>query len=133
MTLATFLDDLSQDLETAGFGTEGTDIFTLGLSETSPSGISLAPYGGTNPIEVKSGEENQHNPYLNVFVRNVDKQACHSKAFQIYEHWRLLHNVRIGSTFFTIIKARGTPQFAGLSKMSYPEYSINFELKFVGD
>lgn len=128
MTIETFLYDLAQDLENNSFGVQGTDIFLEGFDETSARGISLTPYGGSNPRDVKSGEENPHNPFLNVFVRDTNRTDCRNTAFSIYKHWRLLSSVTFGNTHFESIIARGTPQYAGVSKMNYPEYSVNFSL-----
>ncbi|MEN6293158.1 MAG: hypothetical protein ABFD07_14245 [Methanobacterium sp.] len=129
MTIDTFLYDLAQDLQDHNFGTWGSDIFLEGLDETSPKGITLTPYTGPNPRDVKSGEDNPHNPLLNVFIRDTDLKTCRKTAFDIYKHWRLLVGVTFGDTYFESIMARGTPQFAGLSKMLFPEYSVNFSLK----
>ncbi len=130
MTIYTFIDDLLTELQSKGYGTKEVDLFEGPLNLTAINCIAIAPYGGTNPTTIKSGEENPHNPFLNVEIRNQNRQLAYETTIGIYEMWRLLGPVTYGTTRFERIEARGTWHPLGLDKNNCMNYSINFSLIF---
>jgi hypothetical protein len=130
MTIDTFVEDLLTYLQTNNLGTKTVDLLEGPLNPSVLNCITITPYDGTNPTSIKSGEDNAHNPFLNVNVRNINKKTALENTIKIYKLWRLLPYIQIGSTHFELIKARGTWHPLGLDTNKCMNYSINFSLKF---
>jgi hypothetical protein len=132
MTIYTFVDDLLTYLQTNNLGTKTVDLFDGALPPSPLNCITISPYGGTNPTTIKSGEDDPHNPFLNVAIRNTNKTTALINTIKIYELWRKVPNITIGNTRFELIKAQGTWHPLGLDNSSPKcmNYSINFSLKF---
>lgn len=130
MTIDTFVDDLIGYLQTAGFGTAGEDLVKNRLDETDENQIAVIPWQGTNPTDIKSGEDNLHEPKVSVIVRNSSESTAFQNIIGIYKLLRLKSNVRIGSTNFVLIRALGTPGFIGTTRTGAAIFSINFSLIF---
>lgn len=130
MGIDTFVDDLLSYLQTAGYGTIGSNLFEGPLNPSIQNCISLTPYDGKNPTTVKSGEDNPHNPFLQVMIRNKNRRLAYNTAKNIYKMWRLIGPIQIGNTRFERIQARGTWHPLGIDESGCDNYSVNFLLIF---
>ena len=124
------LQDLAAYLQTEGYGTKGSNpsgisIFT-GVDGGTTNSIVIAPYGGSNSYEIKSGEMNASNPNIQITCRNLSQETAISQSSDIHELLREKYDWDIGSTHFIYLRAKAPPIPLGKNESGFYEYSVNF-------
>lgn len=124
------LKDLATYLQTQGYGVKGSNptgisIF-IGAQAGTTNSISIAPYGGSNSYEIKTGETNASNPNIQIMCRNKDENVAISQSSDIHELLREKYNWDLGTTHFIFLRAKAPPIPLGKNESGFYEYSVNF-------
>ncbi|MFA6727352.1 MAG: minor capsid protein [Prevotella sp.] len=132
MLLATkdVIKDLATYLQTQGYGIKGKNstgvsIYTSVEGGTTNS-ISIAPYGGSNSYDIKTGEKNASNPNIQITCRNLNEEIAISQSSDIHELLREKYNWDLGTTHFIYLRAKAPPIPLGKNQAGFYEYSVNF-------
>ncbi len=124
------LKDLATHLQTQGFGIKGSNpsgiSIYVGTQAGTTNSISIAPYGGSNSYEIKTGEKNASNPNIQIMCRNKDEAVAISQSSDIHELLREKYDWDIGSTHFIYLRAKAPPITLGKNESGFFEYSVNF-------
>jgi hypothetical protein len=124
MTLETFLDDLSDYLETNDL--PGVSIG--GNFEQYGNGIYMSPYGGLYSMPIVSNDANPIGLGLHILVSNISNETALAQTFGIIRLLRDVHNEVIGNTKFLYIQQKYGAFFIGKSNAGNYNYSINFSV-----
>lgn len=125
-----FLQALIDDLNTAGIGTFGTDMFASGYPSTAPdSCLLLRSSSGAEPLKDLPVEFYM----IQVLSRALNYPAAESKAWEVFRRyhgraeshqWLSKHNYSIGSYYVAVSRALQipsdiSPDAAGRSEVSF--------------
>lgn len=83
------LDEAAKDLESAGLGTRGTDIFEAYLPERPDA--CLVVFDGSaapNILGLGSSDVVVERPRVSVWAREATAALAHAKMRPVYERWR---------------------------------------------
>ena len=124
--------DVAAQLQTAGVGTVGTNIFRGGMRP--PSGaiphacIFVLPSGGSGPFPFLEGPtgNDYFRPRVQVLIRgNVGAYiATQTTAQSVFD---AIHKSSI-TGFFQCLASNPEPLYLGLDDSEHPMFSVNFEL-----
>ena len=127
-----FLDDLVTELEDAGVGTWGLDIFTSTRAEIPvlPSGeasLQLIETGGTSPENTQNalGQPAFMRPSAQVLARAKSKVQAETKAWDAYRVFFRVRNKFINSGWYRDIKPLQAPIDLGLDDRGQIKYGFN--------
>src|SRR4051812_41494581 len=104
------VDELADDLATAGFGTVGTDIFTHAKPPTPDSAISLHQFALAEPLITMNGTVICERVGLRIQCREADDQTAEAACYAVFNRYSATANVTIGGTYYQGITGRKSPQ-----------------------
>lgn len=130
MAIKELLEDLAAYLQTQEFGVKGDtpsgiSIF-IGTEGGATNSISIAPYGGSNSFEIKSGEKNASLPDIQIVCRNLNQETAISQSSNIHELLQEKYDWDTGNTHFISLRAKAPPIALGKNESGFFEYSVNF-------
>lgn len=125
----TWLSDIGDYLQTAGYGTVGASIHFYNFDSLTQNDVALIPFSTGEYNRVVSKETTNPKPGgLEVAVRNSDAETAFNKVTSIYELLRTVSNQYIGSTKFIYIVADASPGFVSESAGNSFIFTVNFSL-----
>ena len=119
------IDDIAEQLEDAGVGTVGTDIFISYLPDKVANGIGVFDTGGRQP----DGYIPTKEPTFQIFIRAVTYSAGKTLLDSVRAALHQKANVTYGSTYFYFILAVAEGGHIGRNEAGFDEFSINFKAR----
>jgi hypothetical protein len=127
-----FLDDLVTELEDAGVGTWGTNIFTSTRAEvpvlaSGEASLQLIETGGTAPENTQNalGQPAFMRPSAQILARANSKVQAEAKAWDAYRVMFRVRNKFINSGWYRDIKPLQAPIDLGLDDRGQIKYGFN--------
>jgi len=119
------IDDIATQLQTAGIGTVGTDIFKSYLPDNVTNSMAVLDTGGTQPDPDIPTKE----PTFQIVIRNATYSAGKTLLDAIRSALHQKANVTYGSTYFYFILAISEGGHLGRNDNGFDEFSINFRAR----
>lgn len=119
------IDDLTQQLITAGLGTLGTDVFSGFMPGNVDNGLVVIETGGLQPDK----DILIHTPTFQVLIRSKSYSNGRTKLTNVYNTFHQLENVTLGGTYFFFILAQTEGGHIGRDDNGRDQFSINFHCK----
>lgn len=127
-----FLDDLVDELEDAGVGTWGTDIFTSTRGQvpklaSGEATLQLIETGGTSPENTQNalGQPAFMRPGAQILARADSKVKAEAKAWDAYRVVFRIRNKFINSGWYREVKMLQAPIDLGLDDRGQIKYGFN--------
>lgn len=104
------VNEIADNLATAGFGSVGTDIFTHAKPPTPDSAISLHQFALSEPTNTMNGTVVCERVGLQIQCREADDPTAEEACYAVFNRYCAMANVTIGGTFYQGITGRKSPQ-----------------------
>ena len=123
--------DIANQLQTAGVGTVGTNIFRGGIRAAKPSTIPHAaifvrPTGGSIQTLIDDGARNYETPTVQILIRG-DVGTYVTTYNKAQSALTAVHQSTV-SGFFQVLARTPQPLYLGLDDTEHPMFSVNVEL-----